>query len=78
MAGKYGIIVSQRKKFHPGEPIVLFRSTDPITPEIVLVYIEMAKQQGCSQEFIDSLMSLRDDVIMWQIGNPELVKKVPT
>jgi hypothetical protein len=72
--GKYGVILSQHKKFHPDEPVFLFRATDPDAPAAVRDYAARCVQRGCSAEHVDACYAHAARIEAWQAAHPDLVK----
>lgn len=77
MADKYGQITSSDVAFERSEPLFLIRSTDPLGPTIVMLYHALARMAGCSQEFLDSVLTKAGHMEQWQHENTQLVKSRP-
>lgn len=75
--GKYGEIKTERKKFHPGEPIFLLRSTDPFAPQAIIDYARRCERDGAAKAMVDEVFDHAMRVAEWQRENPELVKPLP-
>lgn len=75
--GKYGTIFSTKKTFHPGEPVFMFRATDPLTPTAVMLYHALCLMNGCSETFLAEIITHAKRIEAWQHANPTLVKSRP-
>lgn len=77
MEGKYGEITATGKQFIPGEPLWVFRATDPLAPEAIRAYAGLCFARGCTPEHVAAAHNAADRISAWQAANPELVKKLP-
>lgn len=75
--GKYGLILTEKKTFHPGEPVFLLRATDPKAPATIRRYAGLCREINCSGEHIDACLNHALRVEAWQLVNPTLVKERP-
>lgn len=75
--GKYGVITAEKKQFCEGEPVFLFRATDPFAPEIIDRYAEMCQVEGCSLEHCAAVRAHASRIREWQKSNHTLVKPIP-
>lgn len=75
--GKYGEITASKKQFHPGEPVFLLRSTDPLAYMAVLDYVKWCVAAGCTDEHVEAVQEHAMRIRDWQRANPDLVKRLP-
>jgi len=75
--GKYGGVATTVGTFHEGEPVFLFRATDPLTVRVLERYAHLATLEGCDKAFIDDVNNRAHIVKQWQVDNPTLVKERP-
>jgi hypothetical protein len=75
--GKYGVITTTGKQFHPGEPVFVFRATDPLAPSAIENYATHCLFAGCSREHYWACLAAAGRMREWQAANPDLVKKLP-
>jgi hypothetical protein len=75
--GKYGEITATGKKFHPGEPVWLFRSTDPFAPDALDDYAGRCDAAGCDSAHVQAAVDAAERMREWQFQNPDLVKQLP-
>jgi hypothetical protein len=75
--GKYGIITTEKKQFHPGEPVFLLRATDPLAPLAIFKYATICADAGCSPEHVQAVNDHGQRIEKWQKANPALVKQLP-
>lgn len=74
---KYGKVITQNKKFHAGEPVFIFRATDPTLLDMLEWYSSRSWQLHCSLEFLAGIRSNKATISKWQKDHPELVKERP-
>jgi hypothetical protein len=73
--GKYGLIFSTKKQFHPGEPIFILRGTDPDSPQVIgRDYVDRVIDRGCDAAHVKAALDHADRMLKWQQRNPSLVK----
>lgn len=72
---KYGVITSDKKTFHPHEPIFLIRATDPLAVAAINQYQALAIKHNCTMRFAAEVSSHALRIANWQRQNPELVKQ---
>lgn len=75
--GKYGVITASNKQFHPGEPVFIFRATDPLAPEAIREYADLCNLAGCDPEHVYQARWHADRIEAWQQANKHLVKPLP-
>lgn len=75
--GKYGRIWCDKKAFRAGEPLFLFRATDPLAPEAIREYGNLCADRGCEPEHVAAAYGHAERIAAWQKANPEAVKKLP-
>ena len=75
--GKYGTITASKKRFHPGEPLFIFRATDPLAPEAIRRYAELCQLEGCELTHCAEVRAHAARIEEWQKQHPELVKARP-
>lgn len=75
---KYGQVTVEKipgNPFEEDEVVVLFRARDKKLPELLGHYEFLCSGEGNSpQEHLDSILSVREQVVEWQEQHPELVK----
>lgn len=74
-SGKYGAITTEKKQFHPGEPLFLIRATDPDAVGIVMECAARYQLRGSPPEQVSATLAAAERVEKWQAANPDLVKK---
>lgn len=77
MAEKYGTIFASGKTFHPKEPVFAVRGTDPLAVTTIMLYHALARMAGCTQEFLDDILTHAGRMEAWQHDHPTLVKDRP-
>lgn len=75
--GKYGVITTELKQLHAGEPVFLLRATDPLAPDAIRLYADECREAGCSAEHVHAVTMHASRIEAWQQANPHLVKKLP-
>ncbi len=75
--GKYGEITTTGKPLHPGEPVFLFRATDPLAVAAIRNYATQCHFAGCDPEHVAAVRAHANRIAAWQKANPDLVKKLP-
>ncbi len=75
--GKYGEIFATNKTFHKDEPVFLLRGTDPLAFTTIMLYHALARVAGCSQGFLDEILTHAGNMETWQHENTHLVKTRP-
>ena len=58
-----------------GEPFFVMRAQDEISEETFAVYVDLAQEAGCSEEFMSDLDDGLNKWRTWQGDNADLVKK---
>jgi hypothetical protein len=72
--GKYGLIFSTKKQFHPGEPVFILRATDPDAPSTLLDYVARVSRRGCTHGHLQAALGHYERMLEWQGKNSALVK----
>ena len=76
-AGKFGIVTSDAKQFHDGEPIFILRASDPLACWALMRYADHCEMDGVSPKFVQQVRDRGVLIKHWQIKNPGLVKSSP-
>ena len=74
---KYGFVTLGAPTFHPGEPVFLFRASDPLMATALLHYGELCAEMGCDEEHVLTIFNRMQEVVTWQRENVQLVKRLP-
>jgi hypothetical protein len=74
-SGKYGVIVAEKKQFHPDEPLFLIRATDPDAVQILREAARLYLTRGSPLEQVRATREAAERIAVWQAANPDLVKK---
>ena len=72
--GKYGTITAEKKRFHPNEPVFLFRAQDAMALVAIDAYRDEVIRRKMPQEFVNAITAHGIAIIEWQKANPDLVK----
>lgn len=61
-------------EFHPDEPVLVLKASDPLATTAIYQYAALCKSAGCRRERIDAVFELGQRLDDWQQENPKLVK----
>jgi hypothetical protein len=71
---KYGTVTSDRRTFHPGEPVFIVRAQDRLAPELLRRYYTLCLAAGCDDSHLSAIDDVRRSFTAWQAEHPDLVK----
>ena len=54
-------------------PTVTFRAEDRLLPQLLMVYGQISKHGGCTDERLAEIRQTQDDVVAWQNAHPDRV-----
>lgn len=57
------------ERFAPGEPLCLFRGSDPLVLEVLQIYLARSRAAGRPERFCRSVAAQLDIVASWQAAN---------
>lgn len=66
---RYGRVTLELGDVGTNEPVVVFAADDELLPELLTIYIEMARNARLPER-IEEIAVARDDVVEWQETHP--------
>lgn len=72
---KYGAVTTEKKEFHPGEPVFVLRAADFCAPGAISRYSDLCIRLGCTEEHVKAIGVALARFVEWQRANPQLVKQ---
>lgn len=56
------------------EPCIVFRAKDVLLPQLLETYAREAEFNGCDSDFVDAVRERWQQVVDWQLSNPDITK----
>lgn len=67
--GKYGMVTTEHGDIPDGEPVIVFRARDALTPALLDSYYALCKAAGSPQRHLDLIEATRLTFVGWQEKN---------
>lgn len=74
---KYGVVKTEHKEFHEGEPVFIIRAQDPLAVEAIDAYGEICSKAGVNSDHLAAVAKAAGEFQDWQEDNSSLVKEEP-
>lgn len=71
MKDQKAIVIKCIKKDYPAFVIA---GTDPCAVEVMQYYMKVAKEKGCSKDFLDDMQDVIEEMALFQKEQPETIK----
>jgi hypothetical protein len=68
------LVTHPEKRFHDGEPVIVFRAQDQLLPDVLEFYQITLEMNNAGVGQLDAISTVMDWVDEWQAENPMLLK----